>query len=388
MRAHRGLAIIALSALASVAACVIERAQPAENGQHPEGWMRASSPDFHGKYLRSTGDDLSPCRVCHGDDYQGGPVQVGCTTAGCHEKGPEQCDTCHGKKNDPRPSTGAHAEHAGYCTECHKLPGDWASHDTVDGHVLVVFSGLAVANNAVAAWVPNEARCAGTYCHGSGAPVWKASGPEPAPCDSCHAEPPSSHDRFAFVAPKGSCATCHPTPNDGKHINASIDINAPLACSTCHGHGDLGVPAPALDGSSDVTKPGTGAHARHTDDGLADRMSPVVGCDRCHIVPATVLAQGHLDMASPADVTLKNGESYDAQTGRCNADCHFNRSPGPMWTDASGAARACDACHGFPPVKLRDGTSHTPAAPSLASCLSCHPFDPARHADGIVDVGP
>src|SRR4051812_41615386 len=75
--------------------CDIPRDRPA-GGQHPPGWITTSSPAFHGRWLRSNGDKLGPCQACHGADYQGGAVAVGCTSAGCHTRGPEDCGTCHG----------------------------------------------------------------------------------------------------------------------------------------------------------------------------------------------------------------------------------------------------------------------------------------------------
>jgi hypothetical protein len=171
------------------------------------------------------------------------------------------------------------------------------------------------------------------------------------------------------------------------HVNGTVDLAATIACDTCHGHGPLGAPAPALDGSTDPTSRGVGAHQRHLDPSLPDRMGHVVDCATCHPVPASVTTPGHLDQA-PTAVSLPQGGAYDPATGSCVVSCHWNKTPGPVWTDESGDARACDACHGFPPVLMRNGTLHTAAQPVLSACLACHPVSPETHVDGIVELNP
>jgi predicted CxxxxCH...CXXCH cytochrome family protein len=93
-------------------------------------------------------------------------------------------------------------------------------------------------------------------------------------------------------------------------------------------------------------------------------------------------------IASPNRVRFPNGGGYDKQNGTCIVSCHFDRSPGPAWTDTSGAARACDACHGFPPVKTRKNVDHPAVAPVLGACFACHPYDSFSHANGVVNFKP
>jgi predicted CxxxxCH...CXXCH cytochrome family protein len=126
-----------------------------------------------------------------------------------------------------------------------------------------------------------------------------------------------------------------------------------------------------------------GAHQRHIDPLLPGRIGKVVACARCHDVPPDVLSPGHLDTSAPADVDVVLG-AYEAATQSCVVDCHFDRDPGPVWTDDSGAARACGACHDFPPVLTRIGTRHPTTPPDQAVCLQCHAFSPATHVDGEV----
>jgi predicted CxxxxCH...CXXCH cytochrome family protein len=384
--ATSGLAAALITA-ALIPACEIARDTPPAEGQHPEGWIDPMSQAFHGRTLRAGGDDLTGCRVCHGGDDAGGPVGVSCKDQGCHDRGVEFCGTCHGDRNGPRPATGAHALHGAFCGECHRMPSTLRATGHVDGTAQVIFSGLAVAGGAKPAWDPAAQRCSGTYCHHDASPTWKsASGP--APCDACHGAPPASHARWAHVASgPASCAACHPAPPSARHLDGLVQVDA-IACDGCHGHGPLGAPAPALDGSTDPKARGVGAHRRHLDETLADRIGRAVPCEGCHDVPASVTAPGHLDTSAPANVSLATGGAYDASAGRCVSACHFDRDPGPSWTDTSGAARACDACHAFPPTKMRSGAMHTVVPADLGACVACHPFDPSTHVDGIVDLLP
>lgn len=131
--------------------------------------------------------------------------------------------------------------------------------------------------------------------------------------------------------------------------------------------------------------PAVGAHARHLDASIANRIGRVVACDDCHSVPAEIGSPGHVDGTAPADVVLHSGESYGPTTHGCVVGCHWSLDPGPSWDDDSGAARACDACHGLPPLVTRTGTTHPPVSGGQAACASCHLFDPATHVDGKVD---
>ena len=104
-------------------------------------------------------------------------------------------------------------------------------------------------------------------------------------------------------------------------------------------------------------------------------------------MPASALSGGHLDESAPADVRFFNG-SYDPETGGCVVSCHGDKNPGPVWTDTSGAEKACGACHGFPPVKTIKGAPHPAAQPDQNSCVLCHHFEIATHVDGHVDFLP
>ena len=387
---------LALAATVSLAGGCVDSRDPAlGEGVHPLGWADSESPRFHAKVLRENGDDLTDCRQCHGDDYRGGPVGVSCMASGCHENegGPENCDTCHGDGEAPfdgRPTTGAHEKHGRFCAECHVVP----EHASDEGHIGddhagpdLTFSGLATADGATPTYNPEEPKtCSGVYCHVDGTPEWNQEGP--LECDACHQAPPGSHERFAAVAqPPDDCATCHPDPADPEgttHVDGSVELELPEGCGTCHGHDDSGAPPEAL--SRDPFDPAIGAHARHLDRAAADRVAEPVACESCHVVPTEddVLADGHIDAESPADVVLVGGGTYDPDDKSCVVWCHDNRDPGPAFGDESIEGPSCDACHDSPPANHeRFGR----IANNPNNCGTCHPTAPAAtHVNHELDL--
>jgi predicted CxxxxCH...CXXCH cytochrome family protein len=377
---------VAVAFAAMFSACTITRDRPAE-GMHPLGFLDETSPDFHGIALQKAGYPLGDCRVCHGDDYQGGVVGVTCAGA-CHSNGVEACDTCHGKDGDPLPVSGAHEKHAMDCAGCHIVPEDARQKTHPNGNVEIQFSGLATKTEE-ATWSPTLDTCSSVYCHGGKNIEWKTPSPAGLGCDACHGAPPDSHSRWKTgKAPEG-CQGCHPIPSaksENLHVNGTLDL-LPMSCTSCHGAGPEGMPPPSLSGDVDPSTAGVGAHVRHADTTLADRIGAAVPCKGCHPVPASFDSPGHLDTMAPADVVFALPGSYAPATQQCQNSCHWDKNPGPSWTDTSGAARACDGCHAFPLQTTRKGTAHPPAT-DLASCLNCHLFEPGRHVDGHVDFKP
>jgi predicted CxxxxCH...CXXCH cytochrome family protein len=369
--------------------CTVARDLSPGAGEHPAGWADPQSPAFHGLWLAANGDQLAPCQLCHGANYEGGAVGVSCTSQGCHTQpgGPDFCGTCHGGPAGPLPATAAHALHAAYCSDCHVVPATVDAPGHITGTAQVTFSGLARADGAMPVWSAPLQQCSNVYCHLSQDPIWQTP-PAVVPCDTCHGDPPASHALWSRVATKASCATCHPVPPAATHVDGIVELNAGVACDACHGSGPLGAPPPGLDGSTDPTSPGVGAHQAHLDPAFPGRMAKVVDCTTCHPVPASITTPGHLDHGAPATVILPQGGAYDPGVQSCTVWCHWNKIPGPVWTDASGDALACDACHGFPPVLMRDGQPHTASQPVLSACLACHIFTPATHVDGVVELVP
>jgi predicted CxxxxCH...CXXCH cytochrome family protein len=374
--------IVLTATLTAAGGCEWPRETSARDGVHPVGWAEAAGGASHATWLENQGYPLAECRACHGEDYAGGPVGAPCSSRGCHEGGVERCSTCHGAADEPRPATGAHAAHT-TCATCHRLPAALEAPGHLNGQVDVLFSGLALAGGATPDWDADARRCVGTYCHGQANPWWDDR--EPPGCAGCHGAPPVSHVRFARVADApDECAACHGSPPEGSHVDGVLGL-AEIACDACHGR--TGSPAPplGLDGAMSATDPAVGAHRAHLEASLVDRIGKPVACRTCHPIPASTSAAGHLDTTAPADVALALGGAYDPIAGTCQVWCHFDRVPGPVWADASGNERACDACHGFPPAQTRAGALHPPGAGDLLLCVGCHLFDSARHVDGVVD---
>lgn len=368
---------------ALVAACSVDRDVERDGGYHPSGFERDGAAEFHGTHLRDRGYPLGECRLCHGDDYAGGPVGVSCQTAGCHTEGVEHCTTCHaGGEAPPEPTSGGHPAHPFACKDCHHVPTSARESAHPDGEIQVTMTGLATAEGMAPTWSAEDRRCQSTYCHGGESPVWDT--PTAAlECDACHGAPPDSHARFPVAPAPAGCTPCHPAADSPRHLDGAIDFVEPT-CAQCHGKTPDGAPPPALDGSTSPSSPGVGAHARHLDAGLSDRIGRAAACEDCHDVPASMRAEGHLDGAAPADVALSNGD-YDPAAASCQVACHWDRDPGPVWTDTSGAAKACDACHDDPPLKTRTGQPHPDVEPKVAVCQLCHTFTPVTHVDGKVD---
>lgn len=365
------------------AACALERSVEREGGVHPPGFAKKEDPQFHGDHLRRGGFEMAECRLCHGDDYGGGPVGVSCNQASCHEKGVEWCGTCHDGKAPPEPTTGGHAAHPGGCADCHRVPKTAREYRHPNGEVEVELLGLAATGGQSPAWSADQRRCQNTYCHGAESPLWDAE-PIALECDACHGAPPDSHARFPVAAAPEGCSPCHPVPGGDHHLDGALDYLEP-SCGQCHGQAPDGAPPPALDGSTEPTSRGVGAHTRHLDETLSDRIGRVAQCKDCHDVPADMRSEGHLDDSTPADVRFFTGD-YEPVTGSCVVGCHWDRDPGPVWTDTSGAAAACDGCHAFPPLETRVGTPHPDVEPSASTCMLCHQLAASTHVDGHVDL--
>jgi len=319
------------------------------------------------------------------------------------------------------------------CETCHSVPETAEDPGHMDSSLPaeVVFAGLATAGGAAPQLeisagsasseesegegsdsheVPATLRCTNVYCHGatlSGgrakSPTWNAA-PEVladfSSCDACHGFPPplphpTSHD----------CSACHGdvVAADGslrdrtRHVNGVVDVVPNITCDSCHGSKASPAPPPDLSGRTSPSDRGVGAHQAHL--AAQHGLSSPVACDECHRVPAKVTDPGHLDESPGAEVVLGGraalgglAPAFDPVSGQCtNVYCHGAALSGgsltqPTWNDASGAARACGACHGVPPppphTQSQDcGSCHTETADGMAI------KDPSRHVDGQVEVG-
>ncbi|MBI5490284.1 MAG: CxxxxCH/CxxCH domain-containing protein [Deltaproteobacteria bacterium] len=183
------------------------------------------------------------------------------------------------------------------------------------------------------------------------------------------------------------CRIGGPEAADGGGDGSGDVIGA--ECSSCHGGERNAAPPVGVGGEVDTTSRAVGAHQSHL---AASDWHVQVACDACHVVPATIEAEGHIGQP-PADLTWGSlatrrdaAPSFDGT--RCaNVYCHgAGLLPGgsntsPAWAVVDGTQAACGTCHGLPP---------DPPHPASENCIACHPlrFDnPTRyHVDGEVEV--
>jgi predicted CxxxxCH...CXXCH cytochrome family protein len=156
-----------------------------------------------------------------------------------------------------------------------------------------------------------------------------------------------------------------------------------VLCGDCHGSSQNAAPPEDTQGNTATSEPGVGAHQSHLRDG---KISAAVECSECHLVPASLLAVGHMD-ALPAELiwgplaTAENTTpTYDGSS--CSETyCHGATLPpggtntSPIWTQVDGTQAACGTCHGNPPPR--------PTHPKLTNCHHCHPntVTPAEEVD-------
>ncbi len=374
------------------------RAAPRAYAFHPRGWTTSTDAEqFHGQALRHSAYDFGACRQCHGEDLRGGAAKSDCN--GCHVEGPQACNTCHGSQASPAPprdlagarspsspGVGAHRVHleaapthrAFACTECHAEVKDDRHYRRSD--IFTVRAALQLLATPGRKATFDRLTCMSAYCHApsafdttQGVPVW--NNPGALGCGSCHGNPPSTH------ASNARCETCHGALDPLTHVDGKVTLrNGAATCDACHSGPDAGQFVD-LSGRS-----GIGAHDAHL-----RKMS----CDACHLVPATLLAEGHLDSPPPAEVFVKDlgglawklgaQPKWNAAAGTCSSVyCHGDAAP--KWDGGSSQA-VCGTCHGLPPV---DGSlGHNPALG--LGCPSCHAgaFSPdgglsSRHLDGKI----
>jgi len=341
----------------------------------------------------------------------------------------ERCDGCHGSgtlgapppdlagSSDPSSvGVGAHQIHLDggtsarpvACGECHLVPTLVSD----DGHLdetpnaELTFSSVALANGRQPLWDRAALTCNDSWCHSpsasaSASPRWVEAGG--LTCSSCHGmPPPAPHPQM------DDCARCHQAVIDAqgsivdrsRHVDGVVDVSAPSQCDGCHGSGPLGAPPPALDGSTDTSVAGVGAHQRHL---IASGRARPVACGECHLVPTELLSLGHVDTARPAELTFSGvARSFNATPNydgvRCSDSwCHggktksgtpsVGQATAPVWTMVDGSQAQCVSCHGMPPTTL-------PHPMGPVNCANCHSnvtnmvdfIEPLLHVNGAVEL--
>ncbi|MBI4819644.1 MAG: hypothetical protein HY791_25450 [Deltaproteobacteria bacterium] len=196
----------------------------------------------------------------------------------------------------------------------------------------------------------------------------------------------TQYAKFLDSEVDGTCLQCHgPAREKGGAIPCSSchgDGLEKSRCGTCHGAGDD--PTPVARFCDPDSLAGVGAHTIHLERAATDPF-PIVSCPDCHVVPDSILSDGHVGGAR-ADVKFGPRASpaarYEPETMTCSdVSCHFKTAI--TWT-ATRSAAPCQVCHGDPP-----------AGHASRSCPSCHisAFDEGDklrvgvHDDGTLQVG-
>jgi predicted CxxxxCH...CXXCH cytochrome family protein len=402
---HRGL--LDAGDQATLAAWVGGATPAFASDVHTPDIVDPRAPGFHGTLLRKDhwaqmldANNPNACGTCHdGTPTPTAGVQFpapgapSCTSCHTEPGGVLACSTCHGSGSRSYPPrdlcffpqdakvAGAHAAHVesseartgGFgCATCHPTPGkDVISGLHGDGIVEVIFDKKTVGPEGSFDSATGE--CSVT-CHDSGGlrprPTW--SDTTPMGCNDCHLSPPAGH--FS-----GSCTNCHAEANANGttltggplHLDGRVELgNGNGTCGACHGTGSSPWPS-------------TAAHPSHE----KPTITEPIACTRCHVVPASLYSPGHLDgvvSVQFAGLAVARGSIPTWNGSSCNGvACHGANLPddptvAPVWTDTSGIAAKCGACHGLPP------SDHSPATDCGRS--DCHGGEVVTSAQGIPSI--
>jgi predicted CxxxxCH...CXXCH cytochrome family protein len=278
-------------------------------------------------------DGTCSSTYCHGGGTVTGGANENPTWAG-EGPAPAQCNGCHGMPPEPPHSTG---------TEC------WICHGNVIG-----------PNNA---FIAPELHIDGTAQHQKYHPeTWKD---------------PAIHGASLKKEGPSKCATCHGDDLAGGFSNVSCDKCHPgwkSSCTFCHGGLDNQTGAPPADsaGNTDRSKAGVGAHTAHVALQSDPPTDKEFACSQCHPTYADALSAGHINQKVAVEFGgLAKTDGSDPQwdgTSCSTVYCHGASLSGgsetvPAWTDETGVASACGACHGTPP-----DAPH----PQMDDCSLCH----------------
>jgi predicted CxxxxCH...CXXCH cytochrome family protein len=238
-----------------------------------------------------------------------------------------------------------------------------------DGQVEIIFDATRIGPEA--SYDQATGTCAVT-CHDLGGqtprPAWTETF---APtCNSCHLSPPAGHY-------PGPCNGCHADANaagtaltGSLHMNGVVDLgNGSGLCGACHGTGASPWPS-------------TAAHPAHE----TPTIALPVACASCHPVPTSITDPMHLDGVVHVTFTglaVARGASPAWNGTSCTSvACHganlADPAGVPVWTDTSGSASKCGACHGIPP------SDHT--ASTSCNVSVCHGSEVALSAEGLPSI--
>lgn len=187
------------------------------------------------------------------------------------------------------------------------------------------------------------------------------------------------------------CKQCHGADYSGGNTGASCNnchSATPEDCRLCHGDGVTTIfPPKALNGSTDPSYIGVGAHNVHSNSDPTVRNSLQVACINCHKQPTSFDDTVHINPNRPFGIAYILFDSLAIHSGKtppvwnrtnatcANTYCHGNFEGGnnatPVWTDASSVK--CGSCHGDGNNEPCPTTNHVQGFPITTCGISpCH----------------
>lgn len=194
-----------------------------------------------------------------------------------------------------------------------------------------------------------------------------------------------------------ACQACHGASYDGNGVSDQNCLSChkspsgPEACNTCHGSQNNAAPPKDLEGNTETTAQGVGAHQAHVV-GMTWSTYKQGECSKCHITVAAYDDPGHIDNTPGAQVpfgalaTMSGNlnATYDKSNFKCdNVYCHggfefkksdsqyqwayddstINGNNRTMYWKFVGTGQAlCGSCHDIPPKGHIEATE----------CGGCH----------------
>jgi predicted CxxxxCH...CXXCH cytochrome family protein len=156
-------------------------------------------------------------------------------------------------------------------------------------------------------------------------------------------------------------------------MNGVVDLgNGSGLCGACHGTGASPWPS-------------TAAHPAHEN----PTLTVGIPCASCHPVPTTITDPLHLDgvvHVTFSGLAVARGASPAWNGTSCTSvACHGANLADipavlPTWTDSSGDASKCGACHGIPPAEHTTSTS--------CNRSDCHGSEIALDTQGVPSIAP
>lgn len=356
---------------------------------HGSGVFNPSSSNYHGKLVLDSPNKLNDCQRCHAADFSGGITEIGCNTSNCHptigvhkegitnpvsenfhakflkNTGNEmtKCSQCHGAD-----FTGGLASPA--CSDCHS--GISVHKEGITNPASQNFHGKFIAAKN---WNLDE--CA--QCHNSdysGGLVSsscltchnQAEGPEA--CNTCHGD---FNNPTKIAPPRALNSSIETTyAGVGAHTTHLYDNNlgSEILCSTCH------------------KVPQTFSEIGHIgDDGKAElnfgRLSIQGGANPNYSFTNNTCS----DTYCHGNFTFYKDSASSFYAFAYSAATMVGNNVAVKWNQVDGTQAECGSCHGLPPV------GHTPYA--LSDCGGCHTgivdaqgniIDKTKHINGVKNV--